>query len=611
MKKHEIFIIGFVFFSPIKYRFIPLLLVSFFIGQSLVFSQDTRWLTYYEKSGYKDTPRYDSTISYCTRLAGASPWVRFTTFGTSPQGRQLPLLILDRNRHFTPSEVRKSGNLILLIQAGIHAGEIDGKDAGLMFFRDVAILKKYPELLDHVTILFIPIFNVDGHERFGPYNRINQVGPEEMGWRTTAQNLNLNRDYLKADAPEMQAWLNLFNQWLPDFFMDIHVTDGADYEYVSTYGLETLGNLDDSLTSWTENKLIPVMEQKMENAGYPVFSYVSFRRWGDPHSGLRDGPASPRFSTGYAAVRNRIGLLVENHMLKDYHTRVSASYEWIRVICGILNDQSKTLKDLNLAADGYASSEDFRKKEFPVSFAPTNDSTMVEFRGVEYDEVHSDLTGGIWFQYHPDRPKTYLIPQFDTQKPSVFASLPEAYIIPPEWTSVIERLKWHGIEYTTIKKDVDIPVSSYIFHDPSWARSPYEGRFPLDVKYDSVELTENFPAGSVVVPMNQSTSRIIANLLEPGAPDSFVSWGFFNTIFEQKEYAETYVMEKVAREMIEKDPSLKAEFEKKKAEDPQFAKDQWTMLNWFFLRSPYRDLKINMYPVGKIYDKKALAEILK
>ena len=199
---------------------------------------DATWLTDFEKSGGLRTPRYEATIAYCKKLAAASPQLLFTHFGTSPQGRPLPLLVADRQGNFTPERVRESDNLVVLVQACIHAGESCGKDAGLRLVRDLTVTGQYTDLLAGVTLLFIPIFNVDGHERFGPHNRINQNGPEEMGWRTTAQNLNLNRDFLKADAPEMQAWLNLFTAWLPDFFVDIHSTDGADFQYPITYGME-------------------------------------------------------------------------------------------------------------------------------------------------------------------------------------------------------------------------------------------------------------------------------------------------------------------------------------------------------------------------------------
>ncbi|MFP4019209.1 MAG: M14 family zinc carboxypeptidase, partial [Bacteroidales bacterium] len=200
-------------------------IIFFFLAQ-VAFPQSDALDTYYEKSNYKETPRYEETIEYCKNLASSSEWIDYQTFGTSPQQRDLPLLILDKKGNFDASSVHSSGNGVILIEACIHPGEPDGKDAGLMLLRDLAIKKQNIDVLDNLTILFIPIVNVDGHERFGPYNRINQNGPKEMGWRTNAQNLNLNRDFLKADAPEIQQWLQLFNKWMPDFFIDIHTPDG-------------------------------------------------------------------------------------------------------------------------------------------------------------------------------------------------------------------------------------------------------------------------------------------------------------------------------------------------------------------------------------------------
>lgn len=593
-----------------KHIFIALLTSGICCLSAHVGAQEDPWATYYEKSGFKATPGYAETIGYCKRLDEASPWVKYTTFGTSPQGRKLPLLIVDRNGYTDPVSVRNSGNLVLLIQAGIHPGEIDGKDAGLVLIRDMVIHQKHHELLEKLTILFIPIFNVDGHERFGPYNRINQNGPEEMGWRTTAQNLNLNRDFLKADAPEMQEWLKLFQQWLPDFIVDIHATDGADYQYASTYGLEVLGNMDTGLTDWSVETLIPAMEQQMDEAGYPVFPYVMFRRWHDPRSGLRSGVASPRFSTGYTAVQNRVGLLVENHMLKDYQTRVNATYELLRVIGQLLNENAASLLDLNNLADMNCSTAKFREFPLPVSFSAGKDSLMIDFRGVEYDVVTSDLTGGDWFNYYPDKPKTYQVPYFYQQVPVYSVQLPEAYIYPPEWSEVTERLALHGIKYSVLSERSWVQVQSFKFKDYSWAREPYEGRFALTTAWDTVEELREYPAGSVVVDMNQRTARAIACIFEPASPDSYLQWGFFNTVFERKEYFETYVMEGIARNMIEENPSLMDEFEQWKADNPEAAKNQWVQLEWFYKRSPWWDPKKDVYPVGKIMDRMELEEAL-
>jgi len=232
---------------------IAILIPLFCVYSIVLFSQNTKLETFFETSNYLETPTYDKTIEFCKLLEKSSPWVRYQSFGKSPQGHDLPLLIIDKSSNFDAVKLRKSGKLILLIQACIHPGEPDGKDAGFMLIRDLITKPEMQNLLNQVSILFIPIMNVDGHQRFGQFNRINQNGPKEMGWRTTAQNLNLNRDYIKADSPEIQAWLTLYNQWIPDFFIDCHVTDGADYQYTATYGLEIFGNMQPALTSWTKN----------------------------------------------------------------------------------------------------------------------------------------------------------------------------------------------------------------------------------------------------------------------------------------------------------------------------------------------------------------------
>ncbi|NIM65325.1 MAG: peptidase M14 [Candidatus Latescibacteria bacterium] len=584
----------------------PLLTGIFMLFSLIIFgvlpNDAADWRTDYEKSGCKETPRYDATVAYCKRLASASHWIHYTTFGNSPQGRDLPLLMVDKTKHFTPESVRKSDNAVLLIQAGIHSGEIDGKDAGLMLVRDIAITKKYPELLDHLTVLFMPIFNVDGHERFGPYNRINQNGPKEMGWRVTAQNLNLNRDYLKADAPEMHAWMRLFLEWLPDFFVDCHVTDGADYQYVITYGLEIGGSMAPGITDWTRNVYLKNVEKMMEESGFPISPYVIFRTHHEPTSGLISWVAPPRLSEGYTALQNRSGLLIESHMLKDYKTRVEGTYEMLRHTMSILNKEHRELIRLNEEADRLTASAEFREEPFPLGFRGTRDSVMVDFLGLEYEVEKSDLTGGLWHRYS-DKPVTYRIPYFNKQEPATTVALPEAYIIPTEWTEVIDRLALHGVEFNLLEQPHTIKVKSYRFNNIDWRTRPYEGRHMVQFEQVQIEEERTYPAGSAVVDMNQRAARVAAHILEPEAPDSYLRWDFFDTIFERKEYTETYVMEAMAREMLASDPDLKEEFEQKVAEDSTFVGNQWAVLNWFYERTPYWDDRKDVYPVGKIFNR--------
>jgi hypothetical protein len=591
-----------------KRYLISLFLLFFFRS----FSQETDWLTYYEKSGYNETPRYAETMEFCKRLDAASGLVTVTSFGKSPQGRPLPLVIIDKQGFTSPEQIRNSGRIILLVQACIHAGECEGKDAMLMLLRDMVINKKYNNFLDHVSFIFIPIFNVDGHERFSPYNRINQNGPKEMGWRATADNLNLNRDYLKADTPEMQAWLKMFNEWMPDFFIDSHSTDGADYQYVLTYLIEIYGNMDQKLTEWSKESFIPAMEKDMSGKNILICPYVTFRNWTELKSGLiyRVGP--PMLSQGYTALRNRPGLLIETHMLKPYKQRVDATYECIVSSLGILSTESENLKKQIAEADQFSSSSSFRSLDFPLQFKTLeNDSTMVPFLGMEYETIKSEVTGDSYNKYL-QKPLTINLPSFSINKPSVTVKLPEAYIIPAEWETIIQRLSAQGIRMVKLPEETRLKIQTYRFINPKWQLNPYEGRHPMsNIEYQEITEERVFPAGSVIVPMDQPSSRIIAHILEPKGLGSYLYWGFFDPIFEQKEYAEEYVIEPMITKMLADDPELKKEFEEKKKSDPVFAKNPVMISNWFFMKTPYFDKRKNIYPVGKIYDQQLLNTLIK
>jgi hypothetical protein len=568
-------------------------------------AQQLNWLTFYELSGHTETPRYAETMNFVKQLDDFSDKIQTKVFGISPQGRELVYLVYDRDGLNDPQAIRDAGRMVLFVQACIHPGESEGKDAMLMLLRDLVVHKQNANLFQNVSLLFIPIFNADGHERFSPYGRINQNGPLEMGWRTTAQNLNLNRDHLKADAPEMQAWLRFYHQWQPEFFIDTHTSNGADYQYVITYALEAGGLMEKKLTDWQTDVYLPELEKTMEAAGFPIFPYVSFRRWHDPRSGLISGVASPIFSQGYTGIRNRPGLLVETHMLKPYHLRVESTKEIILATLKILNKQHSSLKELIRVADDLTGSKAFRSQPYPLRFnVDMTDSVMLPFKGVEYEILKSDLTSGDWFVYDNTKPIDFHLPMFDKSKAVVEVSLPEAYIIPVEWQDVIYRLQLHGIEMYPVQSDSELETETYRFTKVEWSRTPYEGRHRISqIQFDAETSVRLYPEGSMIIPMNQPLAPLVAYLLEPQANGSLLEWGFFNIIFEQKEYAETYVMEPLARAMLDSVPGLRAEYEAKKLSEPAFATNQRQQLNWFYSKTPWWDQQYMRYPVGRIVDE--------
>ncbi len=578
------------------------LLIGLLCTSLVIFAQQEEWQTYYEQSGKIATPRYPETISFLEKLDEKSEAMFMGDFGSSPQQRPLKYVIYDKEGLTNAADIKQSGRVLLMVQAGIHPGESEGKDAMLLLLRDQVISQSYDALFDRVSLLFIPVFNVDGHERFSRYGRINQNGPVEMGWRVTAQNLNLNRDYLKADAPEMQAWLELYNRFDPDFFIDTHTTDGADYQYVMTYGLELGGNMDAGLTAWQKEVFLPFWEEAMHADGFPVFPYVSFRRWHDPRSGLVSWMSGPMLSQGYTAQRNRPGLLLETHMLKPYELRVDATLAAIVHSMQLLREEGEQLQKLNKQADEYAASKAFRAKDFVLQYKlDQSDSSMVPFAGVQYTKQISELTGGDLFVYDASKPDTFLLPLFHAFLPDKIVKLPEAYVVPVEWTAVIDRLKWHGVQYETLQENTNFEVEQYVFSSVSWQQRPYEGRhrvrdFGMEKRLQQV----SYPAGSLLVPTNQPLARLIAHMLEPEGDGSLLEWGFFNGIFEQKEYAETYVMEPLARRMLDSIPGLRESYEAKKLNEPEFAANSWAQLNWFYRQTPWWDKQYMVYPVGRL-----------
>jgi hypothetical protein len=233
---------------------------------------------------------------------------------------------------------------------------------------------------------------------------------------------------------------------------------------------------------------------------------------------------------------------------------------------------------------------------------------MIDFLGVQYEQVTSEITGGTWFRYGRE-PVTYRIPYFDRQEPVVSVQVPEAYVVPPQWPIVAERLALHVVRLRRLAAPVTLTVRSYRFDDVSWQEEPYEGRHPLDFAVESIQEERRLPAGSWVVDLRQRAARVAIHVLEPQGPDSFVRWGFFDPIFSRTEYVEPYVIEPMAREMLARDPDLARQLEEAKAADPGFAGDPRAIRDWFYRRTPYWDDRVNVYPIGLIDDRAVLESL--
>ncbi|MCL2659748.1 MAG: M14 family metallopeptidase [Acidobacteriaceae bacterium] len=574
------------------------------------------WATPAEKACYATTPDYAETMAYLERVHAAAPGqVRIETFGKTGEGRDLSIVIVSRDGVFDPSAIHAARRPIVLVQNSIHAGEMDGKDACLALLRDMVITKSQAALLDRAVFVFIPIYNADGHERRSPFNRINQNGPAEMGWRSNGSNLNLNRDYMKADAPETRALMAMFHRWLPDFFVDDHVTDGADYQYDVTFTLDDGPNVSAATAKWVDDTATPALVKYVNDHGHLAFpNYILLMDDSDPAQGLAFNDNPPRFSTGYMILEGRPGMLVELHMLKDYKTRVTGNYEILAGLLELMNREADKVIALNAAADKEAEqmgAHPLGKAKFPLALAWGGQTTPVLFRGYRFDRELSDVSGAIWIKYF-EEPWNVSLPMQAGYKVTAETTLPAAYIIPAPWTQVIDVLAAHQVKMTRTAEPWTGEVETYQCTGMKWQTPPFEGRHPTfngeaasgAGRYGDCELVKQqrtFPAGSAVIELNQRLSRVAVGWLEPAAPDSALQWGFFDPIFEQKEYGENYVLEELAREMMARDPRLKAEFERKVASDPAFAASPSARLEFFFERSPWFEAnRMGEYPVGRL-----------
>ena len=376
-----------------------------------------------ERSGFLETGRYDETITLCAAFARKYPdAVRCFEFGTTPEGRPMQAMAVSRSGALTPEAARGRDLPVVLMQGGIHAGEIDGKDAGFLALRQVLDGEAAPDALDGLVWLFVPVFNVDGHERFGAWNRPNQRGPREMGWRTTARNLNLNRDYAKAQAPEMQAMLALVEAWDPLVYIDLHATNGAQFEHDVSIQVEPVHAGDDALRDAGRALRDGVIADLAAQGSLPIPFYPSFQDFQDPASGFEDSVSPPRFSTGYFLLRNRLAMLVETHSWKEYPVRVGITRNTIVSVLQHVAHHGQA--GMAAARDADARTATLAGTAVPLTYAATDTARTVDFRGYAYTRTPSEISGAPMTRYDETSPQIWKVPLRDEIVPALSVNAP-------------------------------------------------------------------------------------------------------------------------------------------------------------------------------------------
>ena len=554
-----------------------------------------------ERSGFQRTGRYEEVIALCDGFARAYPdAVRCETFGTSPEGRPMKLLVATRSGAFTPEAAVAKKLPVLLAQGGIHAGEIDGKDAGFQLLRQMLDGEVAPGALDKLVFLFVPVFNVDGHENFRAWNRPNQRGPEEMGFRTTAQRYNLNRDYVKADSAEMRAMLGLVQAWDPLVTLDLHVTDGAKFRHDISITGEPVNSGDPGLRVAGRALRDGIAERLTAQGSLPVTFYPSFVEFDDPTSGFVDGVNTPRFSHGYFPLRNRIGILVETHSWRTYPERVRSTRNTVLDAIELTVANAPRWQALAAAADRDAAA--LGGQPVALSYKATDKVRTIDFLGYAYTRTPSEVSGALMTRYDETTPQVWKIPLRDEIVPDFQVVAPRAgYLVPAAHARRVARwLDTHGIQYQPIEQPLRLAAQVFRADTVEFDKASVEGHQRVEIHGKWEDQQASLQAGALFVPVAQPLSRLVVHILEPQAPDSMAAWGEFNNAFERKEYMEAYVAEEEARKMMAADPALKAEFEAKLKQDPEFAANPYARLNFFYQRHDAFDRGYNVYPILRV-----------
>lgn len=558
-------------------------------SESLLAAPDSEWATPFEKNGLKTSPSYDETFAWLDKLIAQSDMLKKVSIGKSPQGRDIWMIVASKEGAEDAVTLLKNNKPSVLVQAGIHSGEIDGKDAGMMLLRDIVFGGK-ASLLDNANLLFVPIFSVDAHERSTEYNRVNQRGPLNMGWRTTANNLNLNRDYAKADTLEMQHMLHAINVWQPELYIDVHVTDGIDYQYDVTFGFNLAQGMSPSSYKWLENSYRPAIESALTDEGHTPGPLIFALDNTDISKGMSLWNPSPRFSNGYGDARHLPTILIENHSLKPFKQRVLGTYVMLEATLKTVGKQSTKLKAA-IQQDKYRYSP-----RLTLTWKQELQKQGWDFKGIGYSMEHSAISGNDIVRWNGE-PKLYKdLPVIGGTKADIKVNRPAAYFVPPQWTDVIERLSIHGIRMTTLTKPSKQKLQQYQFTDAKFGTTDYEGHQRVSAMVSSNTITSILPAGTVRIDTAQPLGDLAILLLEPQSPDSLFQWGFFNPIFTRTEYIENYAVEPLAAKMLEQDPALQVAFNEA-LKDKGFAADPKARLRWFYERSPYFDSEYLKYPV--------------
>jgi hypothetical protein len=484
-----------------------------------------------ERSDYKSTSDYKDVTGFIDELKGISQYLRVETIATSAEGRDIPLLVIGKPLPASPENLANDSRIVIYVQANIHAGEVEGKEATLMFARDI-LKGKYASLLDHVILLICPVFNPDGNEKISTDNRTDQNGPVNgVGVRYNGQFLDLNRDALKAESPEVRGLLtNVFNRWDPYIFMDCHTTNGSYHVEPVTFTWMVNPNGDGTLISYLRDKMMPEISEtlleryKVENCFYGEFFDMM-----EPERGWFMDASEPRYMVNYYGIRNRLGILNENYIYADFKSRVIGCYSLIHALVDYAATHNVEIKSLIGEAD--------RKTIARGINLSSADSFAVDYRAKPtikkvtvktFDAVLISDSDGRQIYKKSDRQKTVTVPYYIDYYPIRSVNLPFAYLLTVNDQAITALIRNHGIMVEKLDEATKIEVERFDISELHGTTNLNQGHYlnNLNGKYNNE--TIDFPAGTMVVRMAQPLANVAAYLLEPESGDGLLTWNFLD-----------------------------------------------------------------------------------
>lgn len=558
--------------------------------KSLVFDFET----VFERSQGTQTASYQETISFFGELSKTYPIINMQQMGETDSGKPLHCVTLNPDGFFNYDTIRNEKRIIL-INNGIHPGEPDGIDATMMLFRDIAQGKI--ELPEHTVLVTIPIYNVGGSLNRNSVTRANQNGPEEYGFRGNARNYDLNRDFIKCDTKNARSFARIFHLVRPDVFIDNHVSNGADYQYALTHLFTQHNKLGNKLGAFLHKQFQPQIEQNLIEKNWDITPYVNV--WNrTPDQGFSQFFDHARFSTGYTALFNTIGVMVETHMLKSYKQRVLGTYNFMKSTIEVVEKNTENIKAIRDEMPLLLCNHKKYTLEWEVD---STKHSVLNFKGYEGQMVTSEVTGTQRLKYNRNKPFTKDVIYYNYFKPKQEVEIPKFYIIPQGWHTIMDLLKLNNVEFEQLEKDSLFTVEAYKIDGYKTRTQAYEGHYAhyntrVKTSIDKIK----FRKGDYIIPTQQYAIRYLLETLEPTAQDSFFNWNFFDTILRRKEGFSAYVFEDTAKKMLDDNPSLKAEFDTKKANDKAFAKNWHTQLNWLYEQSVHFEKAYLQYPVYRL-----------